>query len=62
LDSAKEGRTTVAVAHRLSTIRGADCIYVFSNGRVVESGTHGELLARRGIYWQMCRAQSLDIA
>ena len=62
LDSAKEGRTTVAVAHRLSTIRGADCIYVFSNGRVIESGTHGELLARRGIYWQMCRAQSLDIA
>lgn len=62
LDAAKEGRTTVAVAHRLSTIRGADCIYVFSGGRVVESGTHTELLARRGVYWQMCRAQSLDVA
>lgn len=61
LDAAKEGRTTVAVAHRLSTIRAADCIYVFSAGRVVESGTHVELLARRAVYWDMCRAQSLDV-
>ena len=62
LDAAKEGRTTVAVAHRLSTIRGADCIFVFSNGKVVEQGTHAELQRRRGIYFEMCKAQSLDIA
>lgn len=62
LDAAKEGRTTVAVAHRLSTIRGADCIFVFSSGRVVESGTHAELQRQRGVYYEMCRAQSLDMA
>lgn len=62
LDSAKEGRTTVAVAHRLSTIRGADCIFVFSNGRIVEKGTHAELQRRRGVYFEMCKAQSLDMA
>jgi ATP-binding cassette subfamily B (MDR/TAP) protein 1 len=61
LEQAKEGRTTVAVAHRLSTIRGADAIYVFGQGRVLEWGTHAELLGRRGVYWEMCRAQSLDV-
>jgi ATP-binding cassette, subfamily B (MDR/TAP), member 1 len=62
LDSAKEGRTTVAVAHRLSTIRSADCIFVFSSGKVVERGTHAELQRRRGVYFEMCKAQSLDMA
>ncbi|KAJ6263667.1 ABC multidrug transporter MDR5 [Drechslerella dactyloides] len=56
----KSGRITVAVAHRLSTVVNADVIYVFAEGRVVEQGTHGELLARRGRYYQMCLAQSLD--
>ena len=62
LDAAKEGRTTIAVAHRLSTIRGADCIFVFSSGRIIEHGTHVELQKRRGVYFEMCRAQSLDVA
>jgi ATP-binding cassette subfamily B (MDR/TAP) protein 1 len=60
LDQAKEGRTTIAVAHRLSTIKGADAIFVFGDGRVVEQGTHEELLAKRGRYYDMCLAQSLD--
>ncbi|OJD32606.1 abc multidrug transporter mdr1 [Diplodia corticola] len=57
---AARGRTTVAVAHRLSTVRDADRIFVMDAGRVVESGTHGELVARRGLYASMVAAQSLE--
>ncbi len=60
LEKAKSGRTTVAVAHRLSTIKDADCIIVFARGRIVESGTHQDLLAKRGVYYQMSLGQSLD--
>ncbi|KAL2829227.1 P-loop containing nucleoside triphosphate hydrolase protein [Aspergillus cavernicola] len=55
-----DGRTTIAVAHRLSTIRDADVIYVFANGKVIEVGSHVELQQQRGVYYQMCLAQSLD--
>lgn len=60
-EAAKEGdRITVAVAHRLSTIKDADVICVFYGGRVVEKGTHAELVAQRGMYRKMCEAQNLD--
>ncbi|RKK94997.1 Leptomycin B resistance protein pmd1 [Fusarium oxysporum] len=59
---ASRDRITIAVAHRLSTIRDADKICVFSQGRIVEAGTHDELVSQNGIYKQMCDAQSLDRA
>ena len=55
-------RITVAVAHRLSTVREADCIFVFLGGKIVECGRHGELVEKGGIYAKMCEAQSLDSA
>ncbi|KAL1296520.1 hypothetical protein AAFC00_000029 [Neodothiora populina] len=59
LDKAAKGRTTIAVAHRLSTIQKADMIYVFDAGKIVENGTHNELLARRGRYFELVNLQSL---
>ena len=62
LDEAASTRTTIAVAHRLSTIKNADVIFVFANGRIAEKGTHAELQRLRGRYYEMCVAQSLDQA
>lgn len=59
LDKAARGRTTIAVAHRLSTIQKADMIYVFDAGRIVENGTHYELLAKKGRYFELVNLQSL---
>ena len=50
LDSLAEGRTTIAIAHRLSTVRDADEIVVLDRGRIVERGSHAELVARGGRY------------
>jgi ATP-binding cassette subfamily B protein len=57
LDNALEGRTSVVIAHRLSTVRRADQILVVDGGRVVERGTHEELLQRGGLYADLYRTQ-----
>jgi ATP-binding cassette subfamily B protein len=53
-----KNRTTIAIAHRLSTIRHADCIYVMERGKFVESGTHEQLLEKKGIYTNLWKVQS----
>jgi ABC-type multidrug transport system fused ATPase/permease subunit len=54
------GRTTVVIAHRLSTIRSADCIVVLKGSRIVEQGTHEELMARDGLYRYLNEVQTDD--
>ncbi len=58
LERITENRTTIAIAHRLSTIRNADCIYVMEHGKLVESGTHEQLLEKESIYANLWRVQS----
>jgi ATP-binding cassette subfamily B protein len=60
LDAALEGRTSLVIAHRLSTVRHADLIVVVNDGRVVEQGTHAELLAAGGLYRDLYRTQFAD--
>ncbi|GAA1907558.1 ABC transporter ATP-binding protein [Lapillicoccus jejuensis] len=60
LDAALDGRTALVIAHRLSTVRGADQILVVDGGRIVERGTHAELLARGGLYADLHETQFAD--
>ena len=55
-----EGRATLMIAHRLSTVQNADRIYVISAGRVVEQGSHTDLVAQKGLYARLARSQALD--
>jgi len=52
-----KNRTSFVIAHRLSTIRGADTILVMDHGRLIEQGSHEELLGRRGFYYDLYNAQ-----
>lgn len=54
----RQGRTTIAIAHRLSTIQDANCIYVLDKGKIIESGSHEELLAKQGTYHKMYQLQA----
>ena len=58
LKKMREGRTTIAIAHRLSTIQDSNCIYVLDKGEIIESGTHEELLNRKGNYYKMYQLQA----
>ncbi len=62
LDAALEGRTSLVIAHRLSTVRNADQILVLDGGRIVELGTHEELVGRGGLYSDLYRTQFRDDA
>jgi ATP-binding cassette subfamily B protein len=60
LEKLLEGRTSIIIAHRLSTVQNADCIIVLHHGRIRETGTHQELLRLKGIYWRLYQLQYKD--
>lgn len=59
LETLSKGRTSLVIAHRLSTIKGADSIIVLQAGRVVEQGTHDDLMAKKGLYARLCALQNM---
>jgi subfamily B ATP-binding cassette protein MsbA len=60
LDSLRAGGTTIVIAHRLSTIQAADVIVVMDQGKILDQGSHAELLSRGGLYADLYRLQFAD--
>ena len=60
LDRLMEGRTSFVIAHRLSTVRHADRIYVLEQGKITEQGTHDELLVKGGLYANLCKTSLIE--
>lgn len=61
IENVMKNRTVLIIAHRLATIERADCILVMKEGRVVEKGTHAELMRRRGVYWNLHNKSELVV-
>ena len=57
MNALRSNRTSFVIAHRLSTIRDADVIVVMEDGRIVEQGSHAELVAKQGAYWRLHQSQ-----
>ena len=62
MDRLMAGRTTFVIAHRLSTIRNSDCIMVLEQGRIIERGSHDQLIEEKGKYYQLYTGKSAAIA
>ena len=62
IDTIIRGRTSLVIAHRLSTVKGADLILVVQDGKIVEQGTHAELIAKKGYYYRLYTRQYEDEA
>ena len=62
MDKLMHGRTTFVIAHRLSTVRNSDCIMVLENGRIIERGTHDQLIEEKGKYYQLYTGSTGELA